>query len=92
MSGDYSQEDERANKLRAMTPLSTLPKVFQPHGGGEIPDGLIGANIVRFGAVPESSLVEGGGLIIDYIPKRSEKIKRAVFEFTELGMWVIFEE
>lgn len=92
MSGDYSRDNKRAGELRVMTPLSTLPKAMHLHGGDEIPEGLIGAKIVRFGAVPKRNFVEGGGLIIDFISEGDDKIRRVVFEFTELGMWAIFEE
>jgi hypothetical protein len=75
-------------RLASMNVDCRLPNFFDPKDGGEVPSDLIGAVIVRFGSVPEPRLVEGGGLVIDYQPAGSAEIKRVIFAFTELGMWV----
>lgn len=51
-----------------------------------IPDGLIGARIVDFGSVPYRD--PDGGLVIDYQRRGESIIRRVVFGFTEIGMWV----
>ncbi len=65
-----------------------LPNYFHPGRGGRIPDGLVGATIVRMGTFTEQGKVEGGGLVIDYRPPDSREVRRAVFAFNELGMWL----
>ena len=51
---------------------------------------LKGAKIVACGAPVDPNAVEGGGFIIDFIPEDSDAVRRVVFAFTELGMWVEF--
>jgi hypothetical protein len=46
-----------------------------------------GAEIVKIGSVDDDGL-EGGGLLIDYIPRGSDCIRRVVFAFNELGLWI----
>ena len=64
-----------------------LPDRNGPDYGDSLPPGLIGATIVRFGAAIGMRL-DGGGLVIDYIPKGSKLIHRVVFGLNEAGMWV----
>jgi len=52
---------------------------------------LSNARIVACGAPADADLVEGGGLVIDYIPSGSSETWRVVFAFTELGMWAEFD-
>ncbi len=56
--------------------------------GATFPLDIIGAVIVDFGAAPPECDLEGGGLIIDYIPKGAADSKRLVLAFNECGMWV----
>lgn len=56
--------------------------------GDALPEDIIGAIIVRFGAAPPECDLEGGGLIVDYIPKEATEPKRLVLAFNELGMWI----
>jgi hypothetical protein len=35
--------------------------------------------------------IEGGGLIIDYTARNETAVRRVVFGFNELGMWVEWE-
>jgi hypothetical protein len=66
-----------------------LPDCRDPERrGGKIPADIVGSTVVGFGAAPFECDLEGGGLIIDYIPKDSAERKRAVFAFNELGMWL----
>jgi hypothetical protein len=58
--------------------------------GKRIPKEIIGARIVGFGAAPIQVDIEGGGLILDYVPAGSSSAKRLVLGFNELGMWVEF--
>jgi hypothetical protein len=67
--------------------VPALPSYFhRPEGGEELFAALTGAQIVRIGS-PASAGIEGGGLIIDYLPEGSANVRRAVFGFNELGMW-----
>ena len=66
-----------------------LPDWRDSAGNGEaIPRDLIGATIVRLGAAPAECDIEGGGLVIDYVPKDAIDTKRLVLAFNELGMWI----
>jgi hypothetical protein len=56
--------------------------------GAVFPVDIIDAKIVRFGAPVPSCDIEGGGLIIDYIPEGQANEKRLVLAFNECGMWV----
>jgi hypothetical protein len=49
---------------------------------------LRGAKIIACGAPADPNAVEGGGLVIDFIPEGDTDPRRVVFAFTELGMWV----
>jgi hypothetical protein len=51
---------------------------------------LAGATIRRIGS-PEEKGIEGGGLILDYRRPGDHVVRRVVFGFTELGMWVEWE-
>ena len=53
-----------------------------------VPSDLIGAQIIAFGMPEDRDRLEGGGLLIVYIPKGHSEPKRMDFEFTELGMWL----
>lgn len=68
--------------------LPKLPNYFHPERGEAVPDELIGAEIVRFGTVSKEHHIEGGGLVIDFMPRGSETTRRIVFAFSETGMWV----
>ncbi len=62
-----------------------LPNTKNPLLGDDVPQNLIGAEIVRFGAVAKH--IEGG-LVIEYRPRGSIEIHRVVFGFDERAMWV----
>jgi len=74
--------------LRDAVVIPRLPNWRDAREGEALPSDLIGARIVHFGAAPQEYDLEGGGLIVDYVPKKGIKIKRLVFAFNELGMWV----
>lgn len=75
-----------AEEVKAMTVLPRLGDCFSLDRGDPVPANLIGARIVGFGA-PDYD-VEGGGLVIDYVPAGQDVTRRVVFAFTELGMWM----
>ena len=82
-----------SNKCRRysrLTHTDLLPDYFRPEDGGRIPLDLIGSQIVRIGGCRERRELSGGGLIIDYVPKNHDRTKRAVFEFSELGISLIY--
>jgi hypothetical protein len=56
--------------------------------GATCPADIIGAIVVGFGAAPPECDLEGGGLIIHYVPKGETEHKRLVLAFNELGMWI----
>jgi hypothetical protein len=60
-----------------------------PHGGKTLLRRMSGARIVRIGGT--NADIEGGGFIIDYICGGENQVRRVVFAFTELGMWVEYE-
>jgi hypothetical protein len=69
--------------------LNNLPDLFHPNQGDPIPEGLVGAKILRVGTLSENpSAIEGGGLVIDYERPDDCTIHRIVFGFNELGMWL----
>jgi hypothetical protein len=74
--------------LSEATVLPRLPDRLDPRRGDVVPPDLIGATIVAFGAAAPECDLEGGGLIIDYVPAGEAIPKRIVLAFTELGMWV----
>jgi hypothetical protein len=47
---------------------------------------LRGARIVQIGSTNDL-ILEGGGLLIDYIPSGRRAVHRAVFAFNERGLW-----
>jgi hypothetical protein len=51
---------------------------------------MAGATIVRIGSVNDAG-IEGGGLLVDYIPAGQTQIRRVVFAFNELGLWLEWE-
>ena len=68
-----------------------LPARF-PSGRGEpFPEDLVGSEIISIGTLADSEAVEGGGLVIDYRKPQEQLVRRAVFAFNELGMWVAQE-
>ncbi len=65
-----------------------FPNIFDSSRGDAIPADIIGATISSFGAAPPSAKLEGGGLIIDYIPTGEIETKRLVLAFNDCGMWI----
>lgn len=72
--------------LESVGLVRKLPDIYRRRDG--LPDGLRGARIVDIGTPRDPSLVEGGGLVIDYCPEGSKTTRRVVLAFNELGMWV----
>ncbi len=54
--------------------------------GFEFPPDVVGARIVRFGTLAER--VEAGLLVIDYMPKGRNEVRRLRLAFNDMGMWV----
>ncbi len=78
-----------SRNLANATILPKLPDYFDRARGESIPPDLLGATIIEFGSAPKESDLEGGGLIIDYIPRDQTKKRRLVLAFNELGMWSV---
>lgn len=64
--------------------------LYAPEGGEVLLRGMRGATIVRIGSTDEEG-IEGGGLLIDYVPANGTRARRAVFAFNELGLWTVWE-
>ena len=75
-------------QINELKPAPSLPDRFRSDSGRSVPRGIVGARIIHFGAAPLAADLEGGGLVIDYLPAHSKRTIRAVLAFTELGMWV----
>lgn len=65
--------------------VKALPNIFGRHA--EYPADMIGATIIRMGFIADEH-VDGGGLVIDYLPAGEAGGKRVTFAFCETGMWV----
>jgi hypothetical protein len=76
----------KKKSLQSLNVIPLLPDWLHPSEGDALPEGLIGATVVRFGTTERDADLEGGGLIIDYQPPNNTCVMRAVFEFSELGM------
>ena len=73
-------------KLRDAPVIRKLPHRFGRNK--PVPKDLEGATIVQVGTLRDSSLVEGGGLVIDYRPAGAERTRRAILAFDETAMWL----
>lgn len=66
--------------------VERLPSLVR--SGEPIPSGLVGARIVSIGTLRDRTLIEGGGLVIDYLPRNKRRVRRVVLGCNELGMWI----
>lgn len=64
--------------------------LHMPDDGRAVMRGMRGATIVAIGSISEEG-IEGGGLLIDYIPANGAQARRVVFAFNELGLWLEWE-
>jgi hypothetical protein len=71
--------------------VSRLPARFLSGTLEPFPPELTGAQIVFIGTLADNEVVEGGGLVIDCRDAASDQIRRFVFGFNDLGMWVEFQ-
>jgi hypothetical protein len=55
---------------------------------GTFPPELYNAKIIGIGMPEEPTNLEGGRLVIDYMPIGSTQTKRLVLAFNECGMWI----
>lgn len=74
--------------IEDLVPLPVLPNRFRPEDGQPLPQGIIGSTILCFGGAPVTADLEGGGLVIDYIPAGHTEVLRAALSFCENGMWL----
>jgi hypothetical protein len=74
--------------LAKVAVISRLPHWRCQEEGADLPRDIVGSRIIGFGAAPVEAGIEGGGLIIDYVPDGSDDVRRIVLAFNELGMWV----
>jgi hypothetical protein len=86
-------------ELEKMNPTPFLGDSFG-HTRIPVPEGIVGSSILGFGAVPRieefcprcrtmhTYSIEGGGLVIDYLPEGHTDPVRLVLAFNDLGMWI----
>lgn len=87
-------ESQLSDSIASIKVLAGLPRYFESHSVDPLPPGLIGAKTIAFGGVDFESRekldnIEGGGLVIDYLPDGSSTVRRTVLSFNELGMGVL---
>ncbi len=82
--GNQGKDFER---LRSAEVVAKLPHIFGRNE--DIPKDLIGAKIIRFGTFADESLVEGGGLVIEYQTTIQQETQRLVLAFDETAMWLV---
>src|SRR5437763_7986972 len=80
---------ERSDGAAAVIPR--WPNFFDHRRGELVPVDLTGATIVaiRTTDVYGRDRPEGGGLVIDYMPRGASDVRRIVLAFTEAGIGVI---
>jgi hypothetical protein len=88
-----------ADVARAIASAEIIPRLpdrIRAEFGDPLPIGLAGGRIIQFGTVNAEvsaiadSRLEGGGLLIDYIPNGEDSRHRLALGFNELGMWVVY--
>jgi hypothetical protein len=80
-----------AAKYQTMKIIEALPlALHRPEGGEKLLRRMQGAKIVKIGGANEDG-IEGGGLLIDYVPISGMETHRVVFAFNELGLWLEWE-
>ena len=86
-----------ANIVARAEIIPRTPPCGSPDDGGDIPDDIIGAKILRLGTIAWDLLcelcwpIEGAGLVIDYLPIGSDTPRRASFGASELGVWLAYQ-
>jgi hypothetical protein len=87
-----TSKSERDRNLASAGVLPKLPSVYgrdpRDPKTNDMPSAMVGATIMAIGAIEGVINVEGGGLVIDYLPVGSKNLQRVVFGFTEMGMWI----
>lgn len=77
---------DNSDCLRQAAVIQKLPDLFGRNVS--LPVGLPGATIIQIGTPSDASLVEGGGLVIDYQPITGAQ-RRVVFGGNDTAMWVV---
>ncbi|MEZ5850416.1 MAG: hypothetical protein R3D68_07180 [Hyphomicrobiaceae bacterium] len=76
---------------RKLAIVAALPHAgWMPNGGENELEKLVGAKIMSIGGTSDEVNIEGGGLIIDYLPQWSATPWRMVVGFNDQGMWIEF--
>jgi hypothetical protein len=80
--------------LARLDVIPLLPFLFDPEAGGELPPGLIGSTVIKFGTVARHIVrdllpgLEGGGLIIHYRAAGETRTRVVALSMCEEGMWI----
>jgi hypothetical protein len=64
--------------------------LFACRRGGWSPKNKSTLTTFLVGASPPEANIEGGGLILDFIPKGGSAVKRIIFGFNDVALWVEF--
>jgi hypothetical protein len=80
-------DDQQLTALRSNRISRRLPSIFNRRK--PLPEGIVGATVVAIGTPHDPRLVEGGGLIIDYLPKGATLVRRVVLAADETAMWPV---
>jgi hypothetical protein len=68
-----------------------LPSLSRLSGNDPIPPDIVGGTIIAIGAPSEHCDLEGGGLVVDFVPRGESSVRRLVLGLNELGMWVEYD-
>lgn len=79
---------DRTSRLGIAPVLPKFPHLFDRNES--VPADLVGATIVQVGTYKDGSLVEGGGLVIDYIPVGESQTMRLSLALNDLAMWIVY--
>lgn len=79
-----------AEAFRSAKPSDKMPALFRPADAEAVPLELTNARLLAFGAAPSELCLEGGGLILDFLPVGEETAQRLVLAFNDEGMWAVY--
>lgn len=90
ISNDSASEKELKIALLGQIEIEPrLPTMYGPDRGEQMPSDLIGAKIIKIGALSDARHVEGGGLAIDYVTNCG-LTQRVIFASNDLALWLVY--
>jgi hypothetical protein len=86
---ENERDEEKKTRARAIIVVPRLPPGSRTTELAErFPSDIYESKIVSIGTPASYTDLEGGGLIIDYIPSGCTRLRRLVLAFNDLGMWI----